>query len=93
MIVFGNLDPLLQSVDCYVINTRIGTVIIGSPISVISPVFDGSGLHTTRPNSGFGIRIGTLVPILKGCVFSPDPVTGNFQIRVPGLFDYYMIHF
>jgi hypothetical protein len=68
-------------------------VIIGSPISVISPVFDGSGFHTTRPSSGFVIDNGTLVPILKGCVFNPDPVTDNFQIRIPGLFGYYMLHF
>jgi hypothetical protein len=68
-------------------------VIIGSPISVISPVFDGSGFHNTRSNSGFVIVIGTLVPILEGCVFNPDPITDNFQIRIPGLFDYYMLYF
>ena len=66
---------------------------IESPISGISPVFDVSGLHNTRSNSGFVIVIRTLVPILKGCVFNPDPITDNFQIRIPGLYDYYMLYF
>jgi hypothetical protein len=44
-------------------------------MSVISPVFDGSGFHTTRTSSGFVISIGPLVPNLKGCVSNPDLVT------------------
>ena len=66
---------------------------IESPISGISSVFDGPGLHTPHLNSDFVISIGTRLPILKSCVFNPDPVTDIFFNLDPGLFDYCLLHF